>query len=297
MNKDKPHRSKRLFKAKEDIINFFDKFTQKVFKISEISDILSANREFWKIANNTSKANFISFLLEETKMNQYIINFPFRKETRFTWGEVPFYELVSALNPKAYFSHYTAMTMHGLTEQIPKIFYLNVELQPIHIKNQGLSQQSIDLAFKNKPRTSNNIAVLEDKKICMLNSKFTNSLGIIELKDNVEGVIRVTDIERTLIDSTVRPVYSGGIFEVLKAFKLAKENVSINKLVSYLKKIDYTYPYYQAIGFYLEKARVYNQSQINLLKKFDLKYDFYLTHQIKDIDYSKEWRLFYPKNF
>ena len=49
----------------------------------------------------------------------------------------------------------------------------------------------------------------------------------------------VTGVERTLIDATVRPVYSGGINEVLTAFSRASKMVSINKLVAMLKKINY----------------------------------------------------------
>jgi predicted transcriptional regulator of viral defense system len=297
MEERKPYKSKRLTIAKQDIIAYFEKLEKKVLKKSDISEIFFENKNYWRASQNTTANNFISFLLNETKLKLQIFDFPSRRETRFTWGEVSFYQLVFSLNPNAYFSHYTALSVHGLTEQIPKTYYLNVELKPINIKNKGLSQQSIDFAFRNKPRISNNVAILEDKKICMLNSKFTNSLGIIELKHNSEGVMKVTDVERTLIDIVVRPVYSGGIFEVLKAYKNAKEKVSINKLVSYLKKLDYTYPYYQAIGFFIEKAEIYNKSQINLLKKFNIEYNFYLTQQMKEVNYSKEWKLFYPKNF
>ena len=97
-----------------------------------------------------------------------------------------------------------------------------------------------------------------------------------------EEKIRVTDIERTLIDVTVRPIYAGGVFEVLK-------------LAATLKKLDYIYPYHQAVGFYLERAGVYRESSISLLKKFGFKYDFYLMHQIKEKEYSKKWRLYFPK--
>ena len=41
--------------------------------------------------------------------------------------------------------------------------------------------------------------------------------------DRRVGKIRLTNIERTLIDIAVRPVYSGGVFEVLKAYRLAKD--------------------------------------------------------------------------
>lgn len=69
----------------------------------------------------------------------------------------------------------------------------------------------------------------------------------------------------------------------------------MRKLVSMLEKLNYIYPYHQAIGFYLDKAGYYEDSALKLLQKFGLKYDFYLAHQIDDVDYSKEWRLYFPK--
>ena len=109
--------------------------------------------------------------------------------------------------------------------------------------------------------------------------------------------LQVTDIERTLIDIAVRPSYAGGLYEVLNAYRKAQGRVSINKLTAMLRKLNYIYPYHQAIGFYLHKAGVYKETQIELLKQFDFKYDFYLTHQMKEREYSKEWRLYYPRGF
>lgn len=123
----------------------------------------------------------------------------------------------------------------------------------------------------------------------------TGGLGVIQIKGLLGEKIDVTNIERTMIDITVRPVYSGGVSEVLKAFKLAYPSLSVNKLASLLEQLNYTYPYHQAIGFYLEKAGVYNDSQINLLRKYDMSYDFYLTHQMKRMSYTRTWRLYYPK--
>ena len=72
----------------------------------------------------------------------------------------------------------------------------------------------------------------------------------------------------------------------------------MNRLAATLKKLNYIYPYHQAIGFYLEKAG-YKKSLINLLQDFEIKYDFYLTYQIKDkesLKYSPKWRLYFPKD-
>jgi predicted transcriptional regulator of viral defense system len=109
-------------------------------------------------------------------------------------------------------------------------------------------------------------------------------------------LISITSLERTLIDIAVRPDYSGGPGEVLKAFENAKEKVSINKLNAILKKINFIYPYHQVIGFYLERAG-YRASQIDLLRKKEIEYDFYLTYNMGETEYSPIWKLYYPKGF
>jgi len=139
--------------------------------------------------------------------------------------------------------------------------------------------------------------VYERQRIYLLNGKHTGNLGVIDSVGPNGQNIRVTDVERTLIDIVVRPMYSGGVAQVLEAFRLARERVSVNKLVGMLKKIDYLDPYHQAIGFCLEKAGGYRDSQIALLKEIEQAYDFYLTYQMKDKDYSSRWRLFFPKGF
>ena len=126
---------------------------------------------------------------------------------------------------------------------------------------------------------------------------FTASFKGAKPEEVLDGVnVRLTNIERTLVDAVVRPEYSGGPNEVLTAFRNAAENVSINKLVSMLKRIDHVYPYHQAIGFYLEKSGAYRQSQIDLLRKQEMRYDFYLMHQIKDAKFSSRWKLYYPES-
>lgn len=96
----------------------------------------------------------------------------------------------------------------------------------------------------------------------------------------------------------VRPSYSSGVSEVLKAFRNANEfhKVSVNKLSGYLNRMNFIYPYHQAIGFYLEAAG-YKKSQVDIFAGRDKEFDFYLTYDMRDMDYSKKWRIYYPKGF
>jgi len=285
----------RLKIAKPDILKLFRSLSNRVYKRSQIDEIISQNREFWRLSSATTVNKFIAFLIEEKKLKEIKLKFPKRTEIRYTWGDVSIYEMALTLKPDSYFTHYTAMFLHQLTEQIPKTIYLNQEQQQKPNREAHLTQSSIDLAFKRPVRVSNNIALCGEYNICLLNGMHTGRLGVIETLGSEGEKIYVTDVERTLIDITVRPTYSGGIFEVLNAYRLARNKVSINKLSAILQQLNYIYPYHQAVGFYLDIAGNYKDSSIALFKKFGMKYDFYLIHQMKDMAYSKEWKLFYPK--
>jgi predicted transcriptional regulator of viral defense system len=285
----------RISIAKPDIIKLFDGLNQKIFELSDIREILEENQGDWRLAMNMSCNNFTDYLIKNAKLKKEIFNFSYRSIIRYTWGEVPFYELILALKPKSYFTHYTAMYLHELTEQIPKTIYLNFEQEAKPSSKGDLVQSRIDFAFRHATRLSKNIAKYRGHTIRLLNGLQTGNAGVIESVGYEGEKIRLTDVERTLIDIVVRPEYSGGPFEVLRAYKLAKDKVSINRLTALLKKINYVYPYHQAIGFYLDKTGVYEESQIELLRKFKIKYDFYLMHKMEDSDYSKKWRLYFPK--
>lgn len=116
-------------------------------------------------------------------------------------------------------------------------------------------------------------------------------MGVVTMDD-----VDATDLERTLIDATVRPAYCGGVAEVLGAYRTAKDRLSVNRLSAYLKRLAYVYPYHQAVGFYLERAG-YTAAQLDLLRQMPRDFDFYLANAMKQTDYDDAWRLFYPKGF
>jgi hypothetical protein len=86
------------------------------------------------------------------------------------------------------------------------------------------------------------------------------------------------------------------VFEVAKAFELARETLSVNALSAMLKKLNFAYPYHQAIGFYLERAG-YRASLLDLLRRFPREFDFYLAHEMSGTRFDKAWRLHVPKGF
>ncbi len=282
--------------AKKDIITFFENNPLKVFCAHDISAILDKHRNEWRLTESMTTEKFIAELLSKTKLQA--LTFPFVNKTlrRYVYETAPLYELAQGLKPKAYLSHYTALYLHQLTEQLPKTIYVTFEQSPKEIERTILKQKDIEQAFSKPQRSSNNVAIYEGVSIYLLNGKYTGNEGVMTMEHPKEGTLIVTNLERTLIDIAVRPAYSGGIGEVLKAYENARENISVNKLNAMLGRLDFTYPYHQAIGFYMEKAG-YRDSLLNLLKKRGFQYDFYLTYAMQETEYSETWKLYYPKGF
>lgn len=59
--------------------------------------------------------------------------------------------------------------------------------------------------------------------------------------------MEVTKIERTFADIAVRPAYAGGVYQVLEAYRGAKDKCPASTVIAVLKKIKSPYPYHQAI--------------------------------------------------
>lgn len=286
----------KLKKAKSDIARFFLAQPSHVFLASELKRILASHIIDWKISLGVTLKEFVFFLLSEAILREIKLSFPGKTFTRYIQEKASVFEIAISLYPKSYLSHYSAVFLHALTEQIPKTVYVNHEQRLSSVSVGELQQSRIDMAFKNAQRVSNYRVSFQDQEIVALNGKNTNNLGVMEMKGPNGEALRVTNIERTLVDIAVRPIYAGGVFEVLNAYRSAAGRLSINKLTAILKQLKHTYPYHQAIGFYLEKAGVYSEAHINLLKKaFPMKFDFYLVHGMKEKEYSRKWHLYYPK--
>ncbi len=129
-----------------------------------------------------------------------------------------------------------------------------------------------------------------------MSGKYTERLEVGPLPVDTGEEVDVTRIERTLVDIAVRPDYAGGIYQVLEAYRTAKDRISVNTLIAILKKLDYVYPYHQSIGFYMDRAG-YDESRTKRLLALGTSLDFYLTYGIKDRKYDPKWRLFFPKGF
>lgn len=283
---------------KKELINEFDEKFNKgdIVLFKDINNMLKYNKLFSVLPNVTRVKDLIKFLVE----NRILIPFEHqlsknKSTTKYAFREIHKYKTPLKLRKNSFLSHYTAMYLHNLTENVPKNVYTNQEQskKPSN-KSYNLQQSSINRAFSKPMRKTNNIASFDNFSAYMLNGKNTERMGVAEIEVDGE-LLPVTDIERSLLDVSIRPGYGGGVEEILKAFTNAKGEISINRLLAYLRKVDYIYPYHQVLGFYLERAG-YKESQLKLLESMNIEYDFYLNYNMKNPSFSERWKLYYPQH-
>jgi len=258
--------------------------------------LLQKNRPNWELSPDLYFTKFVNFMLKHTKLREFTLkSADYGSQTRYVWRNPSVHAVALSLKNNSYLSHKTALILHGLIDGPAESIYVNREQSP-KPKGSGLSQESLTKAFANKQRESKLTYAYRKSHIVMLNGMFTNRLGVEKIRSANGELLDVTNLERTLIDVTVRPNYAGGAKAVLSAYRKARGRVSLDTLLTFLNRFEYVYPYHQAIGFYLEKAS-YPQSDWASFMKLGVSFEFYLTHALPlKREYDANWRLYYPRD-
>lgn len=265
-----------------------------VFTEAKLHDLLAQHAEEWGLGGGISGRRFIEFLVERVGLRVVELRSEhYGRIIRYAWGQYSPYLMALSLRPRAYLTHGTAVLLHGLNDQLPKVIYANQE-QSEKPRGGRLSQERLTLAFSRHQRASSYVYALEGHRIALLSGKQTGGLGVVRVEGPRGEELPVTNVVRTLIDIVVRPAYSGGIVQVLEAYRGARGKVDGGELVRMLRKLDYVYPYHQAIGFLMERAS-YPAEECAKLARLGMQFDFYLIHGMKKPKRDPKWRLFFPE--
>ncbi len=282
--------------AQKGVTVAFDGEKQRVFSPQELLQFIQRHRETWGVLSGLTTNAFIQFLLTDLHLVEITLQGPSHQQSfkRFLWREPTALEVAASLRKTAYLCHASAMFVHGLLEKQPSVLYVNYEQSEKPRPSGELTQASVDRAFRGKQRESTFAFECGQSQIIMLSGKHTSNFEVQNTSLPSGATVRVTSSERTLIDISVRPTYAGGVPAVLEAYRRAKGRIFIPTLLSTLKKLDYVYPFHQAIGFYLSRAG-YPKKSLMPFKQLGLSLDFYLAYNMKDPEHDPDWRIYHPK--
>jgi hypothetical protein len=273
---------------------YFETNFDRAFTFSDLESIFNEHTHLWNLPRSMTAQIFVKMLLSKTKLRELRLrSSDYPTLLRYTWGThaSPVSVALSVKNG-AFFSHASAMWIHGLNPNHKNIF-VNKEQSEKRRNSGQLSQEAIHRAFRNQQRRSRLAYKYRDSTITVLSGKHTGRLEVEVAKAPSGHNLYVTSLERTLVDLTVRPGYAGGVPAVLEAFRLARSRASVKKLMELLTKLDYIYPYHQSIGFYLSRAGYSEEDQL-IARGSGLELDFYLCHGLDDPTFDQNWRIFFP---
>ncbi len=178
------------------------------------------------------------------------------------------FQIASKITPTSYVSHHTAMEYYGITDQVYYEVYVASETSFREFEFDGYTYRYVA----------------------------SKDLGGVETPA-FSGGIRVTNIERTLVDSVKDMDKIAGMEEVIQDISSMKR-MQEKRVLKYLELLSNQF-LYQKIGFLLSEHKEkmgLSDEFFDTCKSRIGKSKRYLTKDIADVCYLDEWKLIVPKN-
>ena len=178
------------------------------------------------------------------------------------------FEVAGHITSSSYLSYHAALEYHGLAHQV--FYELYVSSKEIF---NSFDYEGISYTF------------------CQSKSE----TGVVN--PLTDSLIRVTDLERTVLDCVNRIDLSGGLEELVECFSIITY-INESKLLEYLHHFDKQI-LYQKTGFilsYFQKEMKLSAAFFELCKSKIGKSTRYLTDKQESNCYFKEWKLCAPQN-
>jgi predicted transcriptional regulator of viral defense system len=169
---------------------------------------------------------------------------------------------------KYYISHYSAMAIHGMTTQpVFKVFIASSKRR----KNRIISGQ----------------------EFIFLYTQPYNFFGIEDKWITKQDKVKVSDLEKTIVDALARPQLCGGVSEIAKGIWLKKQNINYHRLLNYCHKTRVK-AVAKRLGFILETLNLIDNDWLTKLRDYieDSKAYILLEPGLKrQSRYLERWRL------
>ena len=194
-----------------------------------------------------------------------LVPFELGKEHEYTGN--PFLIAHEIMGGKGYYlSHGTAMEIHRMVTQPQLVVYVTVFKQRKSVNAHGIELRFITTYKQHFWGIDTHWATKQEK-------------------------VKVSDLERTIIDGLKEPQYCGGVTEVAKGFWMRHQDINIKRLVEYAVKID-TGAVIRRLGYLLELYKIGTPENLEFLRsRLTESYARLDPHLPAEGDYIRKWRL------
>ena len=161
------------------------------------------------------------------------------------------FEIAMALVKPSAISHWSALSHHGLTEQVPRTVLVLTTARSVP-----------------RARGGSHGYLVAGTRYEFIQTKPNRFFGIDEVWVG-EARIKMTDPERTLLDGLSAPQYCGGLPEVLHAFTVRGPKLELKRIIGYALKLDAATA--KRLGWILEHQMRIDAAQLEPLQAVPIK--------------------------
>lgn len=161
------------------------------------------------------------------------------------------FEIAMALVDPAAISYWSAMSHHGLTDQVPRrVFVLTTAHSVPRLRGARAVHTDLPAPRARQAGVGYPVGATTYQFVQVKPERF---FGIEQVWVN-ESRISITDPERTLLDGLMAPQYCGDFAEVLHAFELRAPKLNVERIIDYALKLDAATA--KRLGWILERQGV-----------------------------------------
>jgi len=231
----------------------------RLFRLDEVQTLIGNSNSAKDLLMNYKKQG----LVVQIRRNLYSVTEMATKTTATTK-----YEIGSAISSSSYLSYHSALEYHGIAQQVFYTMYISSDSR---FNDFDFEETSYTYCKSNIPK------------------------GIET--PSMDSLVRVTDLERTIVDCLDRTDRVGGLEELVHCLSMITY-LNENKLLDYLAAYRKAF-LYKKVGFVLHIF----QNELKLSNDFiafchqkGSAHVKYLTDPEESDTYYKDWHIYAPKN-
>jgi len=262
---------------------------KKFHTLNDLHELLASLKAKQLVSQSISSTQFFTLLQTRVGLRTYSVSSEKINKVRYTlYSDANIYDFVSTFGADGFFSMTTALNLQGLSNAKSQLVFFSKELS---VKNatveKSLTQAAVDQAYQKEYRLSKSIVAYEEKHIVYLTPKYTKRVEVIKHEQ-----YWVSSIHRVLVEMLFNVQYFKGFQSVLEIFEPLQNDLDVQCVFNVAKSFDPIYPYYQLLGFTLERLG-FERKSLKIFKDEVSELKFYVEKNKDTYQYDGYWRIYF----